>query len=243
MDDIKRKVYLDLFASPGTLLPIVGGLTALLAAWALPGSQEWLSLGGVAGLLGGIGLFASRLVFGLEKMTDRAYEYVVEKKQRRQVESLTNLHAKLESDQDPRTHRLLEELWTLYRTLEKDIKDGKIAVAAHEVLDGVDRLFHVCTGYLDQSFELLVQAGQMRGGAKDLLLQQREELILEVGQSVKFLEDKVTQLRITATQKDKSELSSLRAELDETIRVAKRAEERTSQLGNEPKPYDAREFE
>ncbi len=243
MDDIKRKVYLDLFASPETLLPIVGGLTAMLAAWAMPGSQEWLSMGGVAGILGGMGLFATRLVFGLEKLTNRAYEYVVERQQRKQTETLEKLHKKLQSDQDPRTHRLLEELWALYHTLETDVKDGTITFAAHEVLEGVDRLFHVCTGYLDRSYQLLVQAGKLRGGAKKSLMDQREELIKEVGYSVKFLEDKVHQLQTTVIQKDKTELSSLRAELDETIRVAKRADERTYELGNEPKPYDTREFE
>lgn len=241
MDDIKRKVYLDLFASPGTLLPIVGGLTAMLAAWALPGSQEWLAMGGVAGVFGGLGIFASRIVFGLEKLTNRAYEYVVEKRQRKQTEALQELHRKLASDQDPRTHRLLEELWNLYRTLERDIKEGKITISAHDVLDGVDRLFHMCTKYLDQSYQLLVHAGQLKGSSRDALMKQREELIREVKNSVTFMESKIEQLHTSVTQKNKTELAEMRAELDETIRVAKRAEERTAGMGT--KPYDVREFE
>lgn len=243
MDDVKRKVYLDLFASPGTLLPIAGGLTALLAAWAMPGSQEWLAVGGVAGVLGGLGIFASRLVFGLEKLTNRAYQYVMERQQRTKNEALKNLHERLSSDRDPRTQRLLEELWHLYRGLERDIKDGKITVAAHDVLDGVDRLFHMCTQYLDRSYKMLQQASRLQGESREGLLQQREELITEVGSSVAFLENKILQLHTTATQRDKTELSALRAELDETIKAAKRAEERTSELGREPKPYDIREFE
>ena len=243
MDEVKRKVYLDLFASPETLLPLVGGLTALLAAWAMPGSQEWLAMGGVAGVLGGLGLFASRLVFGLENLTNRAYEYVIQRQQRTKNEALKRLHQRLSSDRDPRTQRLLEELWHLYRGLERDIKDGKITVAAHDVLDGVDRLFHMCTEYLDRSFKMLQQAQRLQGESRDSLLQQREELIGEVEHSVAFLEKKILQLHTTATERDKSELSALRVELDETIRAAKRAEERAAELGRDVKPYDIREFE
>ena len=61
---------LDLFASPGTLIPIVAGLSSLLYAWAVGGDPTAGAIG-IVGVLGGAGHFASRLVLGLEDMTQR----------------------------------------------------------------------------------------------------------------------------------------------------------------------------
>ena len=242
MNNVKRKVLLDLFASPLSLLPIVGGLTAMLGSWAI-GGLPLLTFGGLAGILAGVGMFASRLIFGLERMTEQAYEYVLEQQQAHQHESLQNLHRQLEQDRDPRTERLLSQLRSLYNSLRQDIEQGKITVAAHEVLDGVDSMFQVCVDYLDQSFRLWQTASKMKGSSRKHVLQQREELIDEVGKSVDYLESTIDQLNSVVTKKSKSNLAQLRAELDETIRVARRAEERTDALGRGDRSYDISEFE
>ena len=39
MDSIKRKVYTELFLAPSVVLPIVGGISAGMLAWALGGSS------------------------------------------------------------------------------------------------------------------------------------------------------------------------------------------------------------
>jgi len=243
MDDVKKKVLLDLFASPVTLLPVVVGATALLASWAGIGGTT-LALAGVAGVLGGIGMFATRIVFGLDKLTNRAYEYVLERQQKDQLESLQELYQKLERDDDPRTERLLTQLWNLYNDLKKDIDEGKVTVAAHDVLDGVDNMFRVCVDYLDRSHRLQMTAQKMRGTARDDVMRQREELITEVAASCQHLETTIERLNQVTTTRNKSELSQMRSELDETIRIAKRAEERAGKLGDEEeRPYDISEFE
>ncbi len=242
MDDVKRKVYLDLFASPVTLLPVVGGLTALLASWAV-GGNALLTFAGVAGIVGGLGMFASRLIFGLEKLANQAYQYVLEKQQQKQAEALHELDTKLQRDRDPRTERLLRQLWDLYETLKQDIQAGKIGAAAHEVLESVDRMFQVCVDYLDRSYQLWDKAHKQSGGARQQTMDQRDELVREVEQSVNFLETKIGQLEHLNTRKSKSELAELRAELDETIRVARRAEECAANLTGGEKIYDESEFE
>ncbi len=242
MDDVKRKVLLDLFASPLTLLPVVGGVTALLASWAI-GGDPVLTFGGLAGILGGIGMFSSRIIFGLEKMTNQAYQYVLQKQQASQQAALERLYKKLQADRDPRTERLLTQLQSLYDDLKRDVEQGKIKITAHQVLDGVDNVFQVCVDYLDRSFRLWETAGRMKGAAREQVLRQREELIAEVARSCDHLEQTINQLNETATERDKSDLAQLRAELDETIRVARRAEERAEALGDEGKSYDISEFE
>lgn len=242
MDEVKRKVYLDLFASPLTLLPAVVGTTALLGSWAI-GGVSVLTFGGIAAVLTGAGIFASRLIFGLDKLTERAYQYTQEHEQKSQLRSLQQLHRRLENDRDPRTERLLRQLWTLYKDIKEAVDQGKIKVAAREVLDGVNQMFHVCVDHLDRSFELWKTSQKMMGESRDRVLQQRETLIEEVLNSCDYLEQTIDNLHFETTQKSKTNLAQMRAELDETIRVAKKAEERTNTLTEEVKTYDASEFE
>ncbi|MCA9187812.1 MAG: hypothetical protein R3E01_21420 [Pirellulaceae bacterium] len=232
MDSVKRKVYLDLFASPSTLLPMVGGLTALLASWAVGGNAVF-NFAGVAGILGGAGMFATRLIFGLENLTQRAYDYVLQKQQQQKDSALEELAKRLLTDQDPRTEVCLTQLRHLYDTLAKDIREGKITLAAHDVMDGVDRMFHLCVEHLQRSYELYALSQQQQGISRQTTMRQREELIGEVIQSVQYLENVVQQLNSVASRRSKSELSQLRAELDETISVARRAEERTEAIGRQ----------
>ncbi|MEM7312331.1 MAG: hypothetical protein AAF497_04185 [Planctomycetota bacterium] len=243
MDDVKRKVLLDLFASPMTLLPVVVGATALLGSWAINGGQPMLTFAGIAGILTGVGVFASRMIFGLDQLTNQAYEYVLEKQQAGQLESLEKLKQKLQKDNDPRTESLLTQLRALYDSIKSDVKEGKISLAAHDVLDGVDNMFHVCVDYLGRSFDLWQTSQKMKGVAREQVLAQREELIEEVAQSCQYLEETINQLNAATTKRNKSDLARMREELDETIRVARRAEERTNEIGNEEKPYDPSEFE
>ena len=113
MDSVKRKILLDIFASPGTVLPIAGGITALLASWAV-GGQSALNFAGVVGILGGFGIFASRLILGLEKITRDAYDHVMDKQKRSQEAALEHLQNRLETDEDPRTQVCLRDLRSLY---------------------------------------------------------------------------------------------------------------------------------
>lgn len=241
MDEVRRKIYLDLFASPWTLLPIVGGVTALLGSWAVGGNTE-LTFAGITGVLTGVGLFASRIIFGLEKLTEKAYEYVVERQQREQAKALEHLRKRLENDDDPRTQQLLTLLWQLYKSLEQDIKSGKIGSVAHEALESVDRLFTVCVEHLERSYDLFKKSRRMRGDARKVTLGRRERLISEVQESATFLARKIDQLGTVADEQHKSELARLRAELDETIRVARTVERRKSGLDAQ-RQYDESEFE
>ena len=130
MDEVKRKVYLDLFASPYSLLPFAGGLTSLMAGWAVGGEQT-LMIAGVAGVLAGIGVTASRLIWGIEGLTEKAYEYQVDKQQKDQEQRLDELDDKLTKDRDPRTQTCLRELRLLYGNLKEAADKGKISGASY----------------------------------------------------------------------------------------------------------------
>ena len=242
MDDIKRKVYLDLFAAPSTLLPLVGGVTALIGSWAM-GGQELLTFAGIAGILSGIGIFTTRIIFGLERITKDAFEYTRLKEHEKLKETLQDLYDRLVSDDDPRTEKLLVRLCNVYNKINMDVSQRRIPTSAGDVVDSIHQMFHVCVDYLNQSHQLWEQSGKLHGDALNALDHQRQELIQEVEKSVTFLENTIGQLSVLSNSRTRQSLSQMRAELDESIRVAKAAEERIANLDGKSRSFESPESE
>lgn len=241
MDAVKRKVLLDLFASPATVVPMVGGLSAWLLSWGMDGNL-WLNLAGLAGVLGGVGLTATRLIFGLEEITQNAYEYIAEEERRARDAALDALAAKLHGDQDPRTQTYLRDLRELYARLQRSAHREEVPVAARSVLEKVDRLFWAAVKHLEHSYDLWETAARSAGTARRSILQEREQVLDEVRKTTEHLGRTVQQFQAFRRNESESELAKLREELDETMQVARRAEERVAALGRELN-YDHSEFE
>ncbi len=229
MDEVKRKVYLDLFASPLTLIPLAGGLTWLMAAWATGGNPT-LTLAGIVGVLGSLGITISRLILGLEGITERAVKYRLEKQQKERESALDRLFHKLQQDRDPRTETCLQELRLLVGSLQTAAEKGNITTSAYEILDGVGNIFNQCVKQLEHSHALWETARRMHGPAGDSLLGQRDDVVREVCQTVEEVSKKVDRYLLTETQRNRSDLAKLRRELDESIEAARRAEQRTAEL-------------
>jgi hypothetical protein len=238
--DVRKKVLLDLFASPGTLLPVVGGLTALLGTWAF-NLGAWPGFLGVVGILAGLGVSATKLIFGLEKITNDAYEYVHAEEVKKQEKRLDDLDRKLVTDRDPRTQESLRRLRELHRDFTEDLEKGRIARSSHDVLKIIEELVNKCVAQLERSYQLWHTARGNSGSVREHLLQEREQVILEVVESVHHVERTVGQFRTFAAKDSDDDLGRLREELDEAIEVARRAEERVAQWNKET--YTKADFE
>ena len=230
MDEVKRKVYLDLFASPYNLIPFAGGLTSLMASWAV-GGDPTLTLAGIAGVLGGIGVTASRLIWGIEGLTEKAYGYQVEKQQKTHERKLDELDAKLTRDRDPRTQACLRELRLLYVSLQKAAGKGNITTSSYEIIEGVGKVFDECVKQLEHSHALWETAGRMRGPANESMMVQRDGIIQEVVATVVDVGAMVERYLVNESKRSRTELGNVRRELDESIEAARRAERRTAELG------------
>jgi hypothetical protein len=232
----RRRVVIDNSKKPDTGFPIALGLAALIAAMMLGGGLFLplvaLIVIGVAG-----GTLLSRVFSGFKKLAGRVFRRFFESHQARQERLLEELHKKLRGDNDPRTHKLLRALSQLYKSLEKDIKEGNLTYAAREVLESVDEVFKVCVEHLERSYALWEMA-RVGDYASKRMLEEREHLISEVETSVEHLEGVVSKLHERELNRDKSELKSLRNELDETLRVAQRVEERTEELDDVDGQYE-----
>ena len=238
MDDVKKKVLLDLFVSPWTVIPIVGGLSAWLLSWGVDGSTT-LNLLGLTGVLTGLGIQASRLIFGVEQLTEKAHGYLSAKERRDRDQRLDQLAADLQNDDDPRTEECLRRLRVLYASLEQEPASGHTAMTFRQK---VDKLFQAAVGQLERSWELWTKAQRLPGRTGRPLLDERKKAIDEVVLTVNHLARTVEQYHAFQLEDTDDELAKLRQELDQTIEAARRADECIDAIDKQ-KMYDEAEFD
>ena len=238
---LRNAVLADLLASPWSLVPAALGATALLGSWAV-GGDPGLTFAGVAGFLGAGGAVATRWIYGLEALTQRAWERLTAADRRRRDDELDALDAALARDGDLRTHRLLRELRALRSRFHADARSGKLAAGHGRMLGQVDELFAGCVTHLRNTLELKETARRVGNARREVLEARRDALIGEVAATAEHLAKTVDRVHGFAAGRQASELSRLREELDETMAVARRTEERMAEL-DRPVGYDPAEFE
>ncbi|HYW78924.1 MAG TPA: hypothetical protein VE890_05070 [Thermoguttaceae bacterium] len=243
--DVRRKVLLDLFAAPSTLLPLVGGVGVLVYSWATGGSSalNWI---GLAGILGGVGMAASRLVFGLERITNNAYQYLHTQQRRKQEEALDRLDNQLRRDRDPRTQECLRQLRELYGRFVDDVENDKINRNTHEILEVVEELFRSSVSQLEASYQLWQTSRTLGKEAKEKMLTRRDQVVEEVLATTGHLGTTIEQFFAFTREKNDDNLGRLQQELDEAIRVARRTEQRMASWQHDSmadKSYSTTEFD
>lgn len=236
----RNKILRKLLLSPWTILPTMFGASALISA-VLQGKPA--SIGaflGICALLGAIGSLATRWIFGLDKMAAESLREMQIAASRAQEQSLDRLEQRLLRDGDERTENSLRELRELYRVFKDDRAWTKNLTTntALEIAGKVDDIFEGCQGSLRRSVELWESASRMRmQETRDTLLRKRERLLNEVNESVRQLAKTVDGVETLSLDKDNSEhLARLRRELDESLDVARRVEERMRKLDSDMDP-------
>lgn len=238
MSRVRHKVLLDLFAAPSTLLPLVGGMTALIASWAI-GGDPWLTFGGITSVLGGAGFFATRLVFGIESLTEKAHAYVLQEERQQRESALADLDRRLTQDNDPRPETALRQLRQLYNQFQANIQQHGIRAASLDVLEKVEEMFRVCVDQLEQTIQLMTAAQSVQGAARQRILHQREEIIHEVLLTVDHVASAVQRYEGLQVKKHSQELARLREELDRSLQAARAAEQRMAEWEKQQDSQDA----
>ncbi len=238
MDQVKRKVLLDLFVSPWTLVPIVGGLSSWMLSWGAGGNTT-LNLIGLAGVVIGAGIQASRLIFGIEELTEQAHGYLTEQQRAERNAYLDQLAKRLHGDDDPRTQECLKRLRALHTNIEQESPNTAGSLTIREK---VEKVFQASVRQLERSHELWEKAKRMPPGADEPFLEQRRLAIDEVVLTVNHLTRTVAQYHAFHADETDDDLAKLREELDATIEVARRADEQIDEL-SKSRSYDESEFE
>lgn len=238
MDSVKRKVISELFLAPSVVLPIVGGISAGLLSWATGGST-YLTGAAIAGVLGGVGWMLTRMIFKVEDITEAAMEAQLDKQVREENAELDALAAKLRTDRDHRTQDYL----TLLRSLRDDFESAAAKYGSQfrsaQVREKVGQIFHAAVEQLAQSYNLWERAQKLSGSMKESLLEQREQVLQEIEATVVRIGETVDHFRSLVRADKQVDLAELRDELDETMRVAKRTEERMRNLDKPSNDYES----
>lgn len=189
-----------------------------------------LTMAGIAGVLGSFGVTVSRLIWGIEELTEKAYGYQLDQRQREHQKRLDELDEKLTGDRDPRTQNCLRELRVLYDSLQSAAEKGNINSSLYEIIAGVGKVFEESVKQLEHSHSLWEMAQRMQGPAHDSILLQRDGIVQEVVATVVDVGAMIDRYFLNENKRNQSELAKVRRELDESIEAARRAEERTAEL-------------
>jgi hypothetical protein len=229
VDPVKRKVISELFFAPSVVLPIVGGISAGLLAWASGGSS-YLTGAAIAGILGGVGWMFTRMIFKVEDITDKAMQAELAKKLQQENRELDELARKLRTDRDHRTQDYLTLLRSLRSEFDTAANQPGNRFRSAKIREQVSLVFTAAVDQLRQSYRLWELSENLVGSARDKVLENREKVLGEIDQTVDRLQATVHQFHDLIKADQKVDLNAMREELDATMRIAKRTEERMKQI-------------
>lgn len=232
---LRNKVMGKLLASPWTVVPAAMGITGLAAGWA--GDSATLAFAGFAACLASVGALATRWMFKVDDLSREAAEEMEAEERRQHEESLNALDRRLQRDKDPSTEQRLRKLRYVYRRFQ-EASDWRTQVdrrSAFEIANKVEKLFKACIMALERSVVLWETAQRMttRRG-RDNVLASREKVLEDVDASVIQLARTIDGvLSLAVESSGESDLANLRSELNESLDVARRVEERMHSLETE----------
>lgn len=237
MDPVKRKVISELFFAPSVVLPIVGGLSAGVLAWAT--GSTYMAGAAVAGLIGGVGWMLTRMVFKVEDITAKAMEAEAKKIRDEENRRLDELAAKLRTDRDHRTQDYLTLLRSLQHEFEEAASKPGAQFRSARMREQISKVLGATVDQLGQSFKLWELSENLVGNARDKVLDNREQVLSEVEETIDRLKHTTEQIKTVIATDDKVDLAAMREELEATMRIAKRTEERMREIENPTANYDA----
>jgi hypothetical protein len=225
-EDIRKKVFLDVFVSKSTLLPIIAGGSIAMVSWAA--DLYPLAFLGFAGGLIGVGIFATKVIFGLDKITENAYNYLQESKKAELEDKLDKLEGDLYGE-DADQLKILRQTYSRHK---EQLERGDI-VRNDELEEKLEKLFNCCTEQLQQATELYNTAQGVGKKAKKGVLDKREQVLTEIKESIQCFNTIIEGIVGINTEKSTKELSDLRNDVQSTFEVVKRSEERITELEQE----------
>lgn len=193
-----------------------------------------LNLVGLAGVLGGIGWFATRFIFQLDSISEKAMRDLAAEALQKEEKHLNELQKRLSADKDPRTEQYLILLRENRSQLEQVARTPGMELRSLEIVKQARQLFWAATEQLDQSLKMYQLAQKLSGTEKQVVLAQRERCLGEALESAEHLREAVGAFRQLTDKSLEKDVDSLQLELAESIRAAKRSEERVRELQNRP---------
>jgi hypothetical protein len=257
--DIKKKIFVDLFSAPSVLVPFFIGATSLIVGWAAGiGLAVFI---GVAGVVGAGGSLLTRLIFGLDKIAKDAYDFQNSEKQKLEAEKLGKIEERLRGY--PRAIQCLEDIRMLRQQFTHDLEGGKLSVGAYAATDKINAVLEACVRQLEalgtslptgDPLKEIMDAKDRSGKASLKRVKKATDhmtarfcpavfaTIEEVEETVAHTRKVIDEFRVYSHDKTKTNLTTLRNELDQALKVAKSVDQKLSTFDSKP-VYKDSEFE
>lgn len=231
VDPVKRKVISELFFAPSVVLPIVGGISAGMLSWAMGGNAT-LTMGAIAGILGGLGWMMTRIIFKVESITEEAMRFEQEQAIKAENAKLDKLMQQLTSDKDERTQDYLILLRSMRDDFQNHTNQPGVQMRSARVREQVSTIFNAAVEQLGHSYKLWELSESLGGEARRKVLANREQILKEISETIDRLQVAVSQIKDMISQDKKADLASMREELEATMRIARRTEEKMREIEN-----------
>jgi len=230
----RKRVLIDLLSAPLTLIPAALGGSLLVISWALERGSGWMALLGIAGLLAGAGTLFTRWIFHSDEIARAAFADLQDEMLDQRRRKLDQLDKQLQKDEDPRTEQFLRNLRKLYNGFRADSRwsENLSARNALEIVNQVEKLFKACIMSLERSLVLWETAGKMATAeGRRNVMQARDQLLGEIQASIDQLARTIDDVQaLSVLKQEDHNLAHIREELNASLEVARRVEERMDSL-------------
>lgn len=231
MEGLRKRVLLDLFVTPSTMITVVGGTSLILLSEILGARAAILGFGM---FVVGVGMALTNVLFNIGKVTERAMRTLRAEQAKKRNEALDALDTRLNGKrrgQVPKDVAALRNLRTLYVSFMDDVEKKKIATAfTSSMLAEIDQLFNACVSQLERQQDFYETALKSSGDIQTSLMSQRETIIIEVEEAVRSLSDIIAEARALRLKTGTGQVSGLQATLTQKLEVAKGVEARMAEF-------------
>jgi hypothetical protein len=231
MSDLRSRVWRRLFGSKQFLIPAAIAVGAGCIA-AISGGV-WTAIAVAFGLIAAGGVVL-KLASGAEQLEKAVLQDQTNEQRGQEDLRLNELQKRLRSDRDFRTKdcfHLASQARTDFLSL---IQKAQGNFALLQFGQQFDQLFWATIEQLEHSLQLYEQADRLVDARRKAILAERERVVDDLIGAADRLRQVVDKIRSTATQDREVELSSLSKELDDSLEIAKRVDQRLRELESEP---------
>lgn len=232
MEATRKRVLKEVFFPTSVVAPTALGLLASLIGW-LGGIQILTTLG-ILGVLGGLGWMAIRAVFRADVITEKVLQRIKREALAAEEVKLDALARKILFDEDYRTKDAFKRLRSLKQEFEETADQPGVERRSAEIVGQVRQLFSAAVKQLERSYELFLQIDRLAGESQEPVKAEREKIVADILASVDKLQSVTNEYRELMRQDVEVDLTHLRNDLDISLRVAKRTEERMKELEEKP---------
>lgn len=223
---------------PSVLIPLVGGLVAGAASLAVGGSIVLTGIA-VVGIVGGATWLLAGTVLNVEKLTDQALAAQQQASLASENEQLDLLARQLRTDRDHRTQDTLTLLRSLRVDFERAAGRPGVERRSARFREQIGQVFQATVEKLRESYRLMQQSETVVGQPRQQFLDQREAVVLQAIEATNKLRSITKQFMAAIEDDSQSNMESLQKELEISLEIAKRTEQRMKELENPSAQYES----